>query len=204
MANHLRDISGQRFGKLVVIAHERTGREAMWRVRCDCGGEMVARGTRLREGTTVDCGCGVHDRRSNSTKRHGMTETRTWRVWKGMLSRATNQNDKDWMRYGGRGITVCDEWRTFEGFFASMGECPPNLTLERVDVNGNYCPENCVWATQKQQQRNRRNNRRVEYRGRLVPLSQACEEAGAGVDWHKARNRMLKCGWSVQRAVEVP
>lgn len=120
-----------------------------------------------------------------------------------MRARTRNPKALDWANYGGRGIELCERWESFEAFYADMGECPDGLTIDRIDTNGNYEPKNCRWATMKEQQRNRRNNRVVDYRGARVPLSQACEIAGAGVDWHKARNR-LRAGWTLDRAVEVP
>lgn len=203
MPNKLVDISGLRFGKLVVVRHVETAKEAHWEAVCDCGSTIITRGTKLRTGIVVDCGCGKKARRSAGRRVHGMAETRTYSIWRGMKTRTCNALNKDWQNYGGRGIRLSERWQSFEAFHADMGDCPDGLTIERIDTNGHYEPGNCRWATMKDQQRNRRNNRLVEYRGRTMPLSQACEEAGSGVDWHKARNR-LKFGWSLDRAVEAP
>lgn len=204
MPMHLKHLTGQRFGKLVVLRHDRTEREAYWTAVCDCGGSITERGSRLRNGSTIDCGCGKFERASLALRRHGMWETRTWNIWSGLRQRTCDPNNKDWNNYGGRGIKCCERWlHSFEAFLEDMGECPSTKhSIERVDHNGNYDPSNCVWATMKQQNRNRRNNRIVLYRGTSMPLAQACEEAGAGVDWHKARNRIERHGWAVDRAVE--
>lgn len=199
----LKEMTGVRVGRLVVICRASDGgKEARWRVKCDCGGESVVRGSRLRNSDTLSCGCIKGSVVSAVATRHGMDGTRTQNIWRGMISRTTNSAAKDWERYGGRGISVCAEWTDFENFLADMGPCPTGAhTLDRVDNDGPYTPNNCRWATMSQQCRNKSNNRLVEYRGRIMPLIEACELAGAGVDWHKARNRMRQ-GRPVQRAVE--
>lgn len=156
------DLSGRRFGLLVV--DERVGTtedsKALWRCRCDCGGESVVRGCYLRSGHTKSCGCQKGRRNGEAAATtHGMSGTPTYGTWRKMIERCTNPNARQWEWYGGRGVTVCDRWRSFENFLADMGERPEGRTLDRVDVNGNYEPGNCRWATWPEQCANKRPKR---------------------------------------------
>jgi hypothetical protein len=147
------DITGQRFGKLVVInrATERKwDRRLAWICRCDCGHELIAAGKSLRNGKTTQC-------RSCGKTFHGRSGTHLYGVWSSMVTRCTNSNNHAFPYYGGRGIQVCERWRKFENFLADMGERPSTQhSLDRIDVNGNYSPDNCRWTTSEVQVANRR------------------------------------------------
>jgi len=126
--------------------------------------------------------------------KHGQTGTRTYIAWVNMKSRCFNPNTIYFKWYGGRGITVCERWLDFQNFFEDMGHCPDGMTLDRIDNNGNYTPENCRWATHKTQHNNRRRNRHITADGRTQTLQQWCDELG--LSSHCLRDR-LKRGESI-------
>jgi hypothetical protein len=149
------DISGQIFGKLTALNRVEKSKNGTWkwRCKCECGNESVVFMTALRAGTTTSCGC---LRGKQGT--HGMTKTPTYITWKSMWARCTNHKSPDYKWYGGRGITVCSRWLRFENFLEDMGERPADKTLDRYpNVNGNYEPDNCRWATHKEQALNKRS-----------------------------------------------
>lgn len=175
------DVRGKTFGRLTALFESgRSRREILWRCRCSCGTEVDVRSYSLRRGLTVSCGCAkLESQQRNKFKpRHGMSETQTHAVWLSMRQRCRNPRSTAYLNYGGRGISVCERWESFENFLADMGERPPAMELDRIDVNGNYTPENCRWATLTQQARNTRKTVRVEFRGETRPLRDWAELLG--------------------------
>jgi hypothetical protein len=157
---HLIDLVGQRFGRLVVA--ERAGSRHWkpdWRCICDCGGTTIVTGYNLRAGVTTSCGCRQRSVLPDSCMKHGGTGTRMYRVWKNMRGRCLNANNPRYKDYGGRGITICDEWiRSFDAFreWALSNGYSESLTIDRINNDGNYEPGNCRFATYKQQAQNQR------------------------------------------------
>lgn len=171
---------GERYGRLVVVSElpalvRGNGRRVrLLLCRCDCGESASVRWGNLRNGHTQSCGC-MHTEAvaemGRATRRHGHAapiegvdhRTPTYVSWTAMLYRCSTQTSPDYANYGGRGIVVCDRWRTFENFLVDMGPRPSRAhSIDRIDVNGNYEPGNCRWATRSQQQRNKRNARYAE------------------------------------------
>lgn len=194
------DLTGHRFGKLIVIgeAPSKNGR-AMWRCVCDCGNEKVVGRQNLMDGMTKSCGC----LRIKFPTLHGMAKSRICVEWRSMKQRCYNQKAENYYLYGGRGITVCDEWKDFEKFYAWAMDngYTDELTLDRIDSNGNYCPENCRWATVKQQANNRRSNRWIEYNGERRTLQEWSEITGIE---RRTISRRIGIGWSAEDALTVP
>lgn len=198
MAREALDLTGQKFGLLIVI--EQAGKDEWgkitWRCRCQCGNERIAPGNALKRGRVRSCGC--------KRELHGMTGSRLYDEWRDMKSRCANPRDKRFKDYGGRGITVCAEWaNSFEAFrdWALANGYRDDLTLDREDNDGNYCPENCRWATKKEQQNNRRCNHMLTYRGKTQTMAQWADETGIS---YRALQKRLKYGWSTERALTTP
>jgi len=206
------DLTGQRFGRLIVQGRsdKPTSTRIYWDCLCDCGTVKAIQSAHLRSRTegTKSCGCLMIEAAkitgSNSAthghRKRGNT-TSTYECWKAAKSRCENPNDKQYKNYGGRGIKFCERWGEFENFLADMGECPPGLTLDRINNDGNYEPGNCRWATWKEQARNTRRNRLITFRGETKCVAEWAEVVGLNTYTLWSR---LKVGWSVERALLTP
>lgn len=198
--SHLfKDITGQRFGRWTVLRFsEQRRKKSMWECRCDCGNEGVINGTALRHGGSKSCGCLKIEVAIARLTKHGMKGTPEYRCWKGITERCLNQNKKTFANYGGRGIKMCERWRhSFENFFADMGPKPtPQHSIERINNDGDYEPENCRWATRIEQSRNKRSN--VIIRLTLVEAAQL-----TGMPYDTVKSRILR-GWSHIDALTTP
>lgn len=171
------DLSGMRFGRLTAV--ERVGStpkgHAVWKWRCDCGNVKEIMATNVKRGLVQSCGCANVER----ITKHGYCGSPTYAAWTGMKARASGNGDRNRKYYADRGISVCDRWLdSFDAFLADMGECPPGLTLERIDNDGHYEPNNCEWATRAQQSANTRRTHRIAIEDEMVCLAHACKLAG--------------------------
>ena len=202
--NHLfKDLTGQRFGRLAVIAFagRRGGRNRVaWTCHCDCGNSAVVLGEQLRAGKTTSCGCFKNSPESKH-RTHGKSKTPEFRIWAGMIQRCTNPNVEAYPDYGGRGIVVSERWQSFENFLADMGQRPSRQhSIERKDVNGNYCPENCVWATQSMQSKNQRCRAKYTFNGKTMVLSDWAKELGVTLGMLSSR---IYRGWPIEQVISV-
>lgn len=169
------DLTGQKFGRLTVLEPLPTYKgKVWWKCRCDCGVVKNVESQPLRSGRTKSCGCLNAERTRNAKYRltHGMTGRRVYNCWQNMKIRCNNPKTSGYHNYGGRGIKVCRRWLKFENFYADMGDPPsPKHSLDRIDVNGNYCKRNCRWATSTEQCNNKRDNVVLTYRGKTMSVA---------------------------------
>lgn len=201
VAHNKLDLSGMKFGRLTALREEGRNKHGwvLWRFSCDCGNETVAVGFQVRRGTTTSCGCRQREARTT----HGKHDTDAFKIYQYMKQRCTNPKHSAYARYGGRGITVCDRWlESFENFYADMGDRPSKQhTLDRIDNDGPYSPENCRWATWGVQYRNRRQTVSITYDGETKCRKDWCREYG--VDETTFAHRLSR-GWDVGTALKAP
>ena len=193
---------GKRYGRLIVRSYcgPISGGDKAWLCHCDCGHDVVVRGNNLRRGMTVSCGC---VRKALLTK-HGRTETPEHHIWRGMWARCLGKNKANRKRYFLRGITVCDSWKDFNNFFRDLGPRPfPTATLDRINNDLGYSPENCRWATRREQTQNRHNTRFHIFRGERLTLRQIMTKTGCPLAFNVVSSRIWD-GWNVEDAVTYP
>lgn len=199
------DLTGQVFEKLTVIeyvGYDPETRAVMWKCKCECGKEIITRKSHLKRGNSKSCGCLT--RRADLNLKHGLYKHPIYNRWENMRRRCNNPNDTAYENYGGRGIKVCKEWNnSFEAFHRDMAATyKEGLTLERKDVNGDYSPENCVWATMMEQGNNKRTTRFITVFGEKMSMSEACRKYD--INWNTLDHRLNKMGLSPEDAVTLP
>lgn len=190
---------------LVVHKYATTkNKRALWSCVCDCGRTVLVRSSCLTRGYTTSCGCRRRAVASENFKTHGAANTRLWYIWRNMRQRCSSPKTKAYKHYGARGIKVCDEWQEFIPFrdWALANGYRDDLTIDRIDVNGDYCPKNCRWVDVKTQANNRTNNRLIEYKGQTKTLVQWCETLG--LNKNTVCTRLNLYHWSTDRALSTP
>lgn len=198
----MKNLIGQKFGRLTVVSkydnsNDIGKKRVKWICKCDCGNISIVRSDSLELGKIRSCGCS----RNNLLNHYGLDGNRIYTIWRRMKDRCYNNKSKSFSCYGGRGIKVCDEWLTkFDNFYnwAINGGYKKTLTLDRIDTNDDYCPENCRWATMREQNNNRRNNHYIEYNGEKLTLTQWANRYGVNPNTLRSR---LKSGKSLKNAL---
>jgi hypothetical protein len=197
------DLTGQRFGRLLVVKRAKNNKHgnAMWLCLCDCGNKTIVCGCNLRAGTTQSCGCLHTELSQKRFTTHGLSKTRLYNIWSKMLERCYNKKNSSFYLYGARGIEICEEWKNdFKTFYdwAMLNGYSDELSIDRINVNGNYEPSNCRWASDKEQANNRRTNCLVTHNGKTQTLTQWCEEIGINV---RSVYKRLELGWDIEKAL---
>lgn len=202
------DRTGHVHGRLTVLARDTEagpasgGRRARWLCRCSCGTTVSKSGHDLAAKDTRSCGCLRKEELAARSRTHGQSRSPTYRSWQAALERCHNPKSERFSMYGARGVVVCERWRrSFQAFLSDMGERPQGKTLDRIDLNGPYSPDNCRWATMQQQARNRTSNHVVSFRGEALPL--AGVPRCTGLSYQAFRKRIAR-GWELELAASAP
>lgn len=205
------NLIGQKFGRLTVMDYaedhiQKSGKHrTQWKCVCSCGNTVIVQSFNLKSGNTKSCGCLNTENIKNNSVKHGCRHTRLYRIWTNMKSRCYNKNCASYTRWGGRGIEMCDAWReSFEEFmnWSMSNGYEEYLSIDRIDNDGNYCPENCRWTTVEEQCNNRSSSVFYEYNNELKTLPQLSKQYG--VDCHTLFARVNKLNWSIDRALKEP
>ena len=202
------DLTGKKFGHLTAL--EKAGsdpKRAEWRwlCKCECGNLTIVPSYRLRHGGVTSCGCHQYDRNFCSKKAKNFP--RLYRIYRGMKTRCTNPKYPYWDRYGGRGISVCDEWQKFDNFCdwalsSGYEERDPTLSIDRIDVDKGYSPDNCRWATATQQANNTSRNHLISAFGKTMTIAEWARETG--IKDRTIYHRVAEYGWTPEEAVSIP
>lgn len=200
------DLTGQDFNRLTVVGYSgRKKKQPSWYCRCNCGNITSVQAGCLKNGKIKSCGCLNVEKVKQSNTSHGHSRggmvSSTYASWSSMLSRCQDVTHKSFHHYGGRGITVCERWQKFENFLADMGVKPKGKTLDRKENDKGYCPENCRWATMKEQCNNRRSNRFITFDDKTLTLSMWADKMGVSKNTLYYR---IKMGWTVEKALSTP
>lgn len=200
------DIIDKKFGRLTVLKYvESESKDSMFLCKCDCGTEKVVRGTHLKNGKILSCGCLQKERTSKAHIKHNLSDSRIYKIYKGIIKRCYKSNDPAYKNYGGRGIKVCDEWlKDFMSFYnwAINNGYKEDLTIDRIDVDGNYEPSNCRWVNKKIQSRNTRRNHYITYNGETHCISEWAEITN--LPQSAIKHRINRDKWSIERALTTP
>lgn len=201
-----KDLLGQRFERWAVVAEAGfvNGSTNMhWICRCDCGAEGVVRGSQLTSGGSKSCGCLTREVNAARETSHGKSKSQEFKAWQAMHQRCSNAKCGHFHSYGGRGVTVCERWNSFDNFYADMGNAPSSRhSLDRINNSGNYGPDNCRWATSKVQANNRRNTLWIQWKGRQMCAADWSKEINISAAILRKRIKILH--WPIERAMSEP
>lgn len=203
----------QKYGRLTVLDEAERhytpsgSPKRRWRCQCECGTIKVILQERLLSGGTRSCGCLQRDVTVGRNTKHGFcrrsSPNRVYFIWDSMIRRCVDPLNPNYSRYGARGIRVCPAWvQSLPLFIADMGDRPSGSSIDRIDNNGPYCPFNCRWATSKQQNNNRRDNRHIEFTGETLTLLEWSDRTG--ISYHTLRQRIDVLGWTIEAALTTP
>jgi len=200
------DITGKKFGRILVLSLNKTGKRTKWNCICDCGNPCIKESYSLKNGLTTSCGC---YRKELTTKRkttHGLSKHPLFLVLQKMKDRCNNSKVVSYKNYGGRGITVCESWsNNVESFinWAVLNGYEPGLEIDRIDNNGNYEPSNCRFVTTKINSNNKRNNVKIKYNGKLMGLDEL-EKISNNISHDRILRRYRDYKWSIEKAISEP
>lgn len=198
-----KNITGQKFGRLIALFYELKNGLRYWHCKCDCGNFKKILASNLISGKSQSCGCLCKERIAAAHITHGMAKTRTHRCWNQMRQRCTNEKLRVFKHYGGRGIAVCERWDSFENFLGDLGKCPSSQhSIERRNNDLGYFPANCYWATRKEQANNRRSSRYLTFQGDTLTMQQWVEKLG--INQGTLSTRLNRHHWSVEKALSTP
>jgi hypothetical protein len=213
-----KDLKNKRFGKLLVLEYvgiRKVGKlklhtSGFWKCKCDCGKIVIVSTSRFC--TAKSCGCLNKERLKNGLRyKHGLTETRFYKIWSGIKTRCLNKNEANYKRYGEKGIKICDRWLKFENFRDDMYEAylkhvkefgEKNTSIDRIDNDGNYELSNCKWSTRKEQNNNKRNNRLIKYKDKILNLAQWARELK--INEGTLHHRICNNNWNIEKAFTTP
>lgn len=203
--SNFKDLTGEKIGRLTVIKRVENNKanNAQWLCQCECGKEIITTTANLKRRHSKSCGCLRKEHTSginNNFYKHGMYNTKLYQTWHNMKQRCFNKNSSHYKNYGGRGIKVCNEWLEFMNFYnwAMSNEYSEGLTIDRIDVNGNYEPDNCRWVDNKTQCNNKRNNHLITYNGKTHTMMEWSRLLNIKYDVLRFR---LKRGWDIEKAL---
>lgn len=210
------NLTGQKYGRLTVLKlhHKeqcyakngtKNGSRYYYLCLCDCGNQTIVRGSHLKHGKISSCGCYLKERRVEGNIIHNFSTSRIYKIWRKMKERCFYKKSIRYSNYGGRGITICDEWlQDFMNFYnwSITNGYADNLTIDRIDTNKNYEPSNCRWITNKEQQRNTRQNHLITYKGKTHCISEWAEIYD--INYYVLWARLFKLNWSAEKALTQP
>lgn len=208
MPNKPKNISGQRFGRLIVLEStndRKPNGSIVWRCLCDCGNITLSISSELKRGNKKSCGCLSKEVAAITAKTkatHGMYLTRTYSIWANLIQRCTNVKSKHYLNYGAKGITVCDKWLKFEGFLEDMGEVPEgDYSIDRINNSDGYYLSNCRWATRAEQNRNHSRNLYITWSNETRVITDWAKELKININTLKNR---IKKGWDLNKVFTTP